>query len=120
MVDRIDTETVDTAVEPKAQHIAHSLLNFRIAPVQIGLLFQIGVVVILSGIRIEGPGGSAELALSFIGLGAVRISIAPDIPIPLCVRSGSSAFEEPGVLVGSVIGNEIEDHLQAGGMGRRK
>src|SRR3546814_8345631 len=45
----IDPEPVNAAVEPERQHIEHRRLNFGISPVQIGLLFQEGVIIILAG-----------------------------------------------------------------------
>ena len=62
MPDHIDTKTVDAAVEPEAQHIVHRLAHCRIAPIEVGLLAQEGVVIVLSRRRIEAPGWAAEIA----------------------------------------------------------
>ena len=45
----VDAEAVDAAVEPEAQHVEHGRAHRGIAPVQVGLLRQEGVVVVLAG-----------------------------------------------------------------------
>ena len=45
---RVDAEAVDAALEPEAQHVEHRLSHRRVAPVQVGLLAQVGVVVVLA------------------------------------------------------------------------
>src|SRR3546814_20506468 len=52
--EHVDPETIDSAREPEAQHIVHCLLSGRIAPVQIRLLLQEGVVIIRSDERRVG------------------------------------------------------------------
>ena len=40
LVDDVDPEAVDAAVEPEAQHVVHRRLYLGVVPVQVGLLRQ--------------------------------------------------------------------------------
>ena len=64
LAQRVDAEAVDAAVEPEAQHAEHRLAQLRVAPVQVGLLAQVGVVVELPALGIERPRRPAEHARS--------------------------------------------------------
>lgn len=43
---------------------------------------------------------------------AIRLRVTPNIPIPLWVVAGAATFEEPRVLVGTVIRHEVEDDFE--------
>ena len=77
----IDTEAIYAALQPGAQHIEHGCHNLRIAPVQVGLLFQEAMQVVLSAGLIPFPGGAAKDAQPVVRRGAIRASIRPDVPI---------------------------------------
>ena len=62
MVDGIDAEPVDPPLEPEPQHIEHRRPDRLVAPVEVGLLLEIGVIVIFPARRIQGPGRAAEFA----------------------------------------------------------
>ena len=62
VMDRVDAETVHAAVEPEAQHREHRGAHVRIAPVEVRLLLQEGVIVVLLRRLVEGPRAAAELA----------------------------------------------------------
>jgi len=57
----IDTKTIDAAIEPKPQHIEHGSANFRVAPIQVGLLGKEAVQIILIDASVERPRRAAEL-----------------------------------------------------------
>ena len=78
----VDAEAVDAAVEPEAQHVEHRLAHGRVAPVEVGLLAQVGVRVVLARAGVEGPGRAAEHAQPVVGRAAVR---APEVPVALRV-----------------------------------
>ena len=63
----VDAEAVDAALEPEAQHVVHRRLHGRIAPVEVRLLLQEGVVVILAGGLVPFPGRAAEIADPVVG-----------------------------------------------------
>ena len=104
LAQRVDAEAVDAAVEPEAQHGEHRLAHRRVAPVEVGLLAQVGVRVVLAALGVEGPGGTAEHAQPVVGRAAVRRRVAPEVVV---ARLG-----EPRVLVGGVVGHEVEQHAQ--------
>ena len=62
LAQRVDAEAVDAAVEPEAQDAEHRLAQLRVAPVQVGLLAQVGVVVELPALGVERPRRPAEHA----------------------------------------------------------
>ena len=74
---------------------------------------EVGVVIELPGPFVEGPGRAAELARPIIGRPAIGASVAPDVPVALGVEARGAAFEEPGMLVGSVVRHVVEDDLEA-------
>ena len=63
----VDTETIDAAFEPEAQHIQHGGAYFRVAPVEVRLLLQVGVIVELTRWRVPLPGAAAEHAQPVVG-----------------------------------------------------
>ena len=53
--DHIDAEAVDALAKPEAHHVIDGVAHLRIAPVQVRLLRQEGVIIILPGRRIVLP-----------------------------------------------------------------
>src|SRR6266404_2177412 len=49
-----------------------------------------------------------------------RISIAPHIPVTFWIILGTARFQEPGVLIRSVVRHHLDDHLDATVMSTRK
>ena len=116
MMHDIDAETVDAAVEPKAQHLEHGVLHLRIAPVEIGLLFKEGVVVILPGRRVPFPRTTAKIRYPIVGRTAIRFGLAPDIPVAFSAVARRARIEKPGMTIRGVVRNVIEQHFQAAAM----
>jgi len=48
MPDDVDTKTIDALLQPEPHHVVDSVADIRIAPVQVRLLGEEGVVVILT------------------------------------------------------------------------
>src|SRR3546814_9586592 len=94
----IDPEPVNAAVEPERQHIEHRRLNFGISPVQIGLLFQEGVIIILAGGGIPFPCRAAKITDPVVRRAAARRRIAPDVPVTPGIIARGPALGEPRVL----------------------
>ena len=117
MVDRIDAEAVDAAVEPEADNIQHSRLHLSIVQVDLRLLLQEIVHIILAAPRVPGPGRAAEHRLPVVGRRAVGLGIGPDIPVGMVVLAAGAAFDEPGMFVGGVGPDLIDDDAQAEVMG---
>src|SRR5438046_8209300 len=104
----VDAKSIDAALEPKAQHIEHRSLHFRIAPVEIGLLFEKRVIVILSGPFVPFPGAAAEIGAPIIRRSAVWRRIAPDVPVAFGAPARWARLDKPRMVIGSVIGNVIK------------
>ena len=117
-VHHVGPEAVDAPVEPEPQHVVHGGLDLRVPPVEVGLLGQEEVEVGLVGGGIVGPGGLRRERGDPVvrGLSAGEL-VAPDVPVPLRCVAGGAGVEEPGVLVGRVVGDPVEDQLDAEGMG---
>ena len=113
----IHSKAVDPAIEPEAQHGEHGLDHFRVAPVEVGLLRQKGVVIVLPGPLVPLPGAAAEFGQPIGRRAAVGLCIAPDIPIALAAVARGAAVDEPGMLVRSVIGHIIHENLEGAPMG---
>jgi hypothetical protein len=67
MVDCIHPEPIDTSLEPEPQHRAHGLLHLGIAPIEVGLLLQICVVIVLPGDFIESQAGPPNSLSQLLG-----------------------------------------------------
>src|SRR4029077_13247610 len=57
----IYTITIDAAIEPKPHHVEHGSANFRVTPIQVGLMGKKAVQIILIGASVERPRRTAEL-----------------------------------------------------------
>ncbi len=112
----IHPESVYAFVQPKPHYSEHRLLHFRIAPVEVGLFDEKGVVVILLRSIVPLPGAPAEDAQPVIGRTAIWLRILPDVPVALRVVPGRPRSYKPGMLVRTVIGDKVEDQLHPGRM----
>src|SRR4051794_22165157 len=119
MMDRVNAEAVHAAIEPEAQYRKHRGAHVGITPIEVRLLFQERMVVVLLRCLIPRPRAAAELAYPIIRHAAVRLAVAPDIPVALIVRARRAALGKPGMLVRGVIGHEIQNDLQGARVRRR-
>lgn len=108
MPEDIDAEAVDAQVKPEAHCGMHCGADLRIAPIEIGLFPQEGVVVVLVRPLIPFPRAAAEIADPIVGWRAVGPSIAPNVPVALAARARSATVDEPRMLIGCVVWNEIQ------------
>ncbi len=114
--DHVDAKAVDALAEPEAHDVMDRLAHFRIAPVQIGLLGEEGVVIILPRRGVVFPGAAAEFRQPVVRWAAVRARLAPDVPVALRILARAAAGDEPGMLVRGVVRHQIEDQFEAGRM----
>ena len=113
--DCIDAEACNAALHPEVEHAIHGLVNFGIAPVEIGLLHIEIVVVVLARLLIPLPRRVAKPRLPVIRrLAFIRrclaFAIAPDVPVAFGIVARRTGLEKPFVLVGGVVDHVVHDH----------
>jgi hypothetical protein len=108
----VNPESIDTAIEPEADHVVHRFAHFTVPPVQVRLRFQEGVEIVLPGALVPFPRAAAEDGKPVVRRAAIGFGIAPDVPVPARVIARRAAFDEPRMLVRSMIGNEIQNHFE--------
>ena len=70
--DHVDAKAVDALAQPEPHHVVDRRAHRRIAPVQIRLLREEGVIVVLSRRCILFPGAAAEFRQPVVRRPAVR------------------------------------------------
>ena len=105
----VDAESIHATLEPELQRAQHRPTHLGVAPVQVWLLLQEGMQVVLARPRIPGPGGPAEGRQPVVRQRAVRLRVAPHVPVPPRVLAAAAGREEPCVLVAGVVGHPIDD-----------
>ena len=103
LAQRVDAEAVGAVLDPEAQDAEHRLADVRVAPVQIGLLGQVGVVVPGAAPLVPRPCGAAEVAHP-VGRRRVRRPLPPEVPLRV--------LPEPRVLDRGVVRDVVEDQPQ--------
>src|SRR5580700_8191727 len=98
LCDDIDAESVDAAIEPKANHVVHRADDLGIAEVEVRLLAQERMQVVLAARRIEFPRASAEGALPIVWKFAI-FAAPPDVPLAFRIAARRSRLNEPRMLI---------------------
>jgi hypothetical protein len=108
----VDAEPVDAPVEPAAQDAVELLRHRGVAPVPVGLLRQEQVAPVLPGRLVEGPRGTAEVAGPVVRRAAVGCGVAPQVVVAVRAVARAAGRDEPRVLGGGVVRDEVDDHLE--------
>ena len=111
--DGIDAETAHALVQPEVGCIVECLPDLRIFPVQIRLGRSEGVQVILLTGLAPGPGTAAKDGPPVGGRRAIGLGIPPDIPVAVLAVPAAGRVDEPGMLIGGMVIDQIHDHADA-------
>jgi hypothetical protein len=112
-LDHVDPEPVDAPVEPEPHDVVHRGLDLGVVPVQVGLLGEEQVEVPLLGGIVPRPGRAEGELRDPVVRWLVGGAVAPDVPVTLGVVAARAGLLEPGVLVGRVVGDEVDQQLHA-------
>ena len=112
-IDGVETEAVDASVQPELRCLQHRILNRWVVKVKVWLGRQEVVQIVLPAARVPGPGWAAEHGLPVGRRGAVGLCVRPDIPVRLRARPILAALSKPGVSVGGVRIDLVDDDLHA-------
>ena len=107
--DGIDAEAADTLVEPEVRGVKEGLAHLWVLPVEVRLRLGKRVQVVLLALLAPRPGRAAEDGSPVRRSRAVRLGVAPDVPVGLGIRAVLLRLEEPRVLVGAVVEYEVHD-----------
>src|SRR5688500_16460593 len=116
MPEYVHPKAVDAALQPEAQNVQHLLDDFGIAPVEVGLFAKEGMVVVLLRMRVVFPSGSTKAREPVVRRPAAHARIVPDIPVAFGVVARRPRFNKPRMLVGTVIGDKIQDDFEVARM----
>ena len=107
--DRVDAESAHALFQPEVRRAVERLAHLGVRPVEIRLLLGEGVEVILLALLAPRPRGAAENRAPVRRRRAVRLRVAPDVPVGLRVRAALPRLPEPGVLIRGMVEHEIHD-----------
>ena len=108
----VHAESIHALVQPPVHHGEDIPADGWIFPVLVRLLPGEEVEIIHIRGPVIFPGRAGEAGTPVVG-GFLVSGRPPDIVVPVRVVPGTAAFQEPGVLVGSVVHHQIHDQAQA-------
>src|SRR4029450_8672095 len=111
--DDVDAEPIDPASKPETHHLIDGRSDGRVTPVEIRLSGEKGMIEILFASAIIFPRATAEYRQPIVGGSAGRGGILPDVPVALATPSRRTARQEPRMPIGCVVGDQIENDLEA-------
>ncbi len=110
-VGHVDAEAVDPTVEPEPDRRFHVCGDLGVCPVEIGLR-DIEQVEVPLAVGNASPGRAAEMALPVVRrqFAVVSSALAEQVASPFgAPRRGCKSGLEPRVLIGGVVGYEVDD-----------
>src|SRR3984885_12734180 len=116
MPDNVDAEAVDSLAKPEAHYVMDGLAHRWIAPIQIGLLGEEGMMIILPRRGIILPGAASEFRQPIVRRTAIGARLMPDVPVAFRIVARTSALHEPGMPFGRMVRHEVENDFKTAGM----
>jgi hypothetical protein len=108
--DRVHPEPGQAQFHPVAHDPRDLVADLGVGHVQVGLVLVELVEEVLLGLAVVLP-GAALLVREHHALGGVRrLLVAPDVPVPLRGVAAAARLDEPRVLVGGVVDDQVGDH----------
>ena len=110
----VDAQRVHAHVEPVAHHLQHFFEHRGIVVIQIRLMREEAMPVVGLGHRIPGPVGFLRVGEDDARVFVLLVGVAPDVEVALR-RSGRRMARalKPGMLIGGVIDDQLDHHLQS-------
>ena len=113
----VETEAVETEVEPEAHDVEHGLHHFGVLVVEVGLVGEEAVPVVLLPGRLPRPVGRLHVDEHDACVGPPLVVVVPDVPVGLGVVGRRPGFDEPRMLVARVVHDQVGDHPYAAPVG---
>lgn len=117
VVHRVQTKSVDTAIEPEFDGGKHRILDTRVVEIEIRLRCEEIVLVILAADTVPLPAGAAENRQPVVRRRAVWLGVGPDVPVGFRIVAARAAFDEPGMDVRCMRDHLVDNHLDPERMG---
>ncbi len=112
---RVEPQGVHPHVEPEPHDPDHFLHHLRVVEIEIRLVGEEPVPVVGLGLGIPGPVGLLGVGEDDAGAGVLVVRVAPDVEVPLRASPAGALARrlEPGMLVGGVVDDQLDQHLHA-------
>ena len=110
---RVHAEAGDAELNPEPHDLEDFRLHMRVRRVEIGLEIVEAMEVPGAGFLVARPGRFLHAGKHHAGIGIGRLLVGPDVPVAIGRILRASRLSKPGVLVGGVIDDEIDDHADA-------
>ena len=116
----VHAEAVDALVQPELHQVENFATNFRIIPVEVGLLLGKPVQIVFVGRRVKLPRRTRKKRHPIVGLLAIlrrtifrRTSLRgpPDVVVAIRAVFRLPTLDKPVVLVAGVIDDEVKNQL---------
>src|SRR5215472_647264 len=116
----VEAKPIDTELQPELHDVPHLFAYGGVVVIQIRLVTEETMPVVGLGNRIPSPVRHLRVDEDDSGSAILRIGIAPRIPVAFWIVSRATRFLEPRVLIGSVVGDQLDDDPDAAIMSNGK
>ncbi len=109
---RIDAKSVDAEFQPELHHVPDFVSNGGIVVIEVWLMAEEPMPVVRLRDRVPGPVRELGVDEDDPHAPIPIVGFAPDVPVTTGVVPRAARFLEPGVLIGCVIQDELDDDAQ--------